>query len=111
MGLAVPDGHDEDNMGNDLTKTDAIEIKRVALYSRVSTKGGRQDTENQLIALRDYCQKRDGRSLRSTSTSRQAAYRRANTFSRCSKTRQPGGSTCCSPGRLIASHVKAFSPR
>ncbi len=32
-------------------------IERVALYARVSTKDGRQDTENQLIALRDYCQK------------------------------------------------------
>jgi DNA invertase Pin-like site-specific DNA recombinase len=27
----------------------------VALYARVSTKDGRQDTENQLIALREYC--------------------------------------------------------
>jgi DNA invertase Pin-like site-specific DNA recombinase len=32
-------------------------IERVALYARVSTKDGRQDTENQLIALRKYCQK------------------------------------------------------
>jgi DNA invertase Pin-like site-specific DNA recombinase len=32
-------------------------IQRVALYARVSTKDGRQDTENQLIALRDYCGK------------------------------------------------------
>jgi DNA invertase Pin-like site-specific DNA recombinase len=32
-------------------------IKIVALYARVSTKDGRQDTENQLIALRDYCAK------------------------------------------------------
>jgi DNA invertase Pin-like site-specific DNA recombinase len=32
-------------------------IERVALYARVSTKDGRQDTENQLIALREYCQK------------------------------------------------------
>jgi len=32
-------------------------IGRVALYARVSTKDGRQDTENQLIALRDYCAK------------------------------------------------------
>jgi DNA invertase Pin-like site-specific DNA recombinase len=32
-------------------------IKRVALYARVSTKDGRQDTENQLIALREYCGK------------------------------------------------------
>src|SRR5215469_15090026 len=32
-------------------------IKLVALYARVSTKDGRQDTENQLIALRDYCAK------------------------------------------------------
>jgi DNA invertase Pin-like site-specific DNA recombinase len=30
-------------------------IKTVALYARVSTKDGRQDTENQLIALREYC--------------------------------------------------------
>src|SRR5215472_17168399 len=30
-------------------------MRIVALYARVSTKGGRQDTENQLIALRDYC--------------------------------------------------------
>jgi len=29
----------------------------VALYARVSTKDGRQDTENQLIALREYCSK------------------------------------------------------
>src|SRR5450755_3814055 len=32
-------------------------IASVALYARVSTKDGRQDTENQLIALRDYCAK------------------------------------------------------
>jgi DNA invertase Pin-like site-specific DNA recombinase len=32
-------------------------IERVALYARVSTKDGRQDTENQLIALREYCVK------------------------------------------------------
>ena len=32
-------------------------MKRIALYARVSTKDGRQDTENQLIALRDYCAK------------------------------------------------------
>jgi DNA invertase Pin-like site-specific DNA recombinase len=30
-------------------------MTKVALYARVSTKDGRQDTENQLIALRDYC--------------------------------------------------------
>jgi DNA invertase Pin-like site-specific DNA recombinase len=32
-------------------------IKSAALYARVSTKDGRQDTENQLIALREYCAK------------------------------------------------------
>lgn len=32
-------------------------VERVALYARVSTKDGRQDTENQLIALREYCRK------------------------------------------------------
>ena len=32
-------------------------IANVALYARVSTKDGRQDTENQLIALREYCRK------------------------------------------------------
>jgi len=30
-------------------------MPKVALYARVSTKDGRQDTENQLIALREYC--------------------------------------------------------
>jgi DNA invertase Pin-like site-specific DNA recombinase len=35
----------------------ALSIERVALYARVSTKDGRQDTENQLIALREYCAK------------------------------------------------------
>ena len=35
----------------------APSIDRVALYARVSTKDGRQDTENQLIALREYCAK------------------------------------------------------
>lgn len=32
-------------------------IAKVALYARVSTKDGRQDTENQLIALREYAGK------------------------------------------------------
>jgi len=32
-------------------------IERVAVYARVSTKDGRQDTENQLIAQREYCSK------------------------------------------------------
>lgn len=32
-------------------------MRQVALYARVSTKDGRQDTENQLPALRDYCSK------------------------------------------------------
>jgi hypothetical protein len=35
----------------------AASIERVALYARVSTKDGRQDTENQLVALRQYCAK------------------------------------------------------
>jgi DNA invertase Pin-like site-specific DNA recombinase len=35
----------------------AATIERVALYARVSTKDGRQDTENQLLQLRDYCRK------------------------------------------------------
>src|ERR1700719_3732465 len=34
-------------------------IETVGLYARVSTKDGRQDTENQLIALREYCAKQD----------------------------------------------------
>jgi DNA invertase Pin-like site-specific DNA recombinase len=36
---------------------DQSRIEKVALYARVSTKDGRQDTENQLLALRDYCAK------------------------------------------------------
>src|SRR5580704_16375752 len=35
----------------------AASIERVALYARVSMKDGRQDTENQLIQLREYCSK------------------------------------------------------
>ena len=38
-------------------KKHAPRIERVALYASVSTKDGRQDTENQLIALREYCAK------------------------------------------------------
>lgn len=38
-------------------KKRTLAIKTVALYARVSTKDGRQDTENQLIALREYCAK------------------------------------------------------
>lgn len=34
-----------------------LKINNVALYARVSTKNGRQDTENQLLQLRDYCRK------------------------------------------------------
>jgi len=30
-------------------------LEKAALYARVSTKDGRQDTENQLIQLREYC--------------------------------------------------------
>ena len=37
----------------------AAKIEKVALYARVSTNDGRQDTENQLIALREYCAKHD----------------------------------------------------
>src|SRR5262249_55232192 len=35
----------------------SIAIEKVALYARGSTKDGRQDTENQLLQLRDYCAK------------------------------------------------------
>jgi hypothetical protein len=35
----------------------AATIERVALYTRVFTKDGRQDAENQLIQLREYCRK------------------------------------------------------
>jgi hypothetical protein len=31
--------------------------RHVGLYARVNTKDGRQDTESQLIALREYCRK------------------------------------------------------
>ena len=32
---------------------------RVALYARISTKDGRQDTQNQLQQLREFCQRQD----------------------------------------------------
>lgn len=38
--------------------TNETEVKRVALYSRVSTNCGKQDVENQLAQLREYCQRR-----------------------------------------------------
>lgn len=34
-------------------------VNRVALYSRVSTNCGKQDVENQLAQLREYCQRQD----------------------------------------------------
>lgn len=44
-------------MPNRRDKAAPADISSVALYARVSTKDGRQDTENQLIALREYCAK------------------------------------------------------
>ncbi len=41
---------------NERMKKKPTEVQRVALYARVSTKD-RQETENQLLALRDYCRK------------------------------------------------------
>jgi DNA invertase Pin-like site-specific DNA recombinase len=35
----------------------SAKIDKIALYARVSTKDGRQETANQLIALREYCSK------------------------------------------------------
>lgn len=40
-------------------KTDIVELRKVALYARVPTSDGRQDTENQLVALREYCLKQN----------------------------------------------------
>jgi DNA invertase Pin-like site-specific DNA recombinase len=45
---------------NDYVKKKQSDVQRVALYARVSTKDG-QETENQLIALRDYCRKQGWR--------------------------------------------------
>jgi DNA invertase Pin-like site-specific DNA recombinase len=38
-----------------------VTIEKTALYARVSTRDGRQDTENQLIQLREYCAKQGWR--------------------------------------------------
>jgi DNA invertase Pin-like site-specific DNA recombinase len=38
-------------------KQPRTKVEKVALYARVSTKDGRQDSENQLIALREYSAK------------------------------------------------------
>ena len=43
--------------GERMTNENAV--KRVALYGRVSTKDGRQDTQNQLQQLREFCQRQD----------------------------------------------------
>src|SRR5437899_727337 len=38
--------------------TNALTLKRLALYARVSTKSNRQDPETQLVALREYAEHR-----------------------------------------------------
>jgi len=43
---------------NTLTRARDGEPMTVALYGRVSTNQGRQDAENQMIQLRDFCSKR-----------------------------------------------------
>jgi DNA invertase Pin-like site-specific DNA recombinase len=54
--LSVSNREQYDTLVSAMKKRTAT-IEKVALYARVSTKDGRQDTENQLIALREYCQK------------------------------------------------------
>ena len=46
-----------DTLGRTNEEPPKLRIEGVALYARVSTKDGRQDTENQLLALREYCAK------------------------------------------------------
>jgi DNA invertase Pin-like site-specific DNA recombinase len=53
--LLVSNGVLYDTVASAMKRT--AKIEKVALYARVSTKDGRQDTENQLIALREYCVK------------------------------------------------------
>ena len=53
----VPKSMTETTFGEAMKRVATIE--RVALYARASTKDGRQDVENQLIALREYCGKQD----------------------------------------------------
>lgn len=56
--------------------------KAVALYARVSTPDGRQETENQLGQLREYCSKRDWRIIdeyvdqRSGATAKRSEFKR-----------------------------------
>lgn len=38
-------------------QTTTTDVKTVALYARVSTRDKKQDTENQLIQLREFCQR------------------------------------------------------
>jgi predicted site-specific integrase-resolvase len=71
-------------------------IEKVALYARVSTKDGRQDTENQLIALRDYCAKQ-GWTI---------AAEYVDHESKCLRTRGRGNSTWFCFGRSIAFRAK-----
>ena len=52
---AVPQCTHSDTIEAAMKRSQTIE--KVALYARVSTKDGRQDTENQLIVLREYAAK------------------------------------------------------
>ena len=54
-GMCVANSILYDTLISAMKRTASIE--RIALYARVSTKDGRQDTENQLLQLRDYCAK------------------------------------------------------
>jgi hypothetical protein len=78
-------------------------IGTVALYARVSTKDGRQDTENQLIALREYCSKHGWVIAGEMWITKRAAIRAGRTSSRCSMMPGRRSLTSCFSGRWTGS--------
>ena len=77
-------------------------LMRVALYGRVSTNNGRQDTENQFAQLRQFAgtqrwtivhEYRDHAAVRAAS---------ARSSRRCSRPPAVASSTCCCSGVWIA---------
>ncbi len=73
---------------------------RTAMYARVSTKDGRQDTENQLRQLRSSQLVRNGQSSTNTWIRHPESVRTANNSRRCSRPLPAVNSTSCCSGSL-----------
>ena len=80
--------------------------QRVAIYLRVSKDDGSQETDNQLLQLREFCDRWEGHELVAEYVDRESGTRAAGsarTSTGCSPTRPGDASTCCSSERWTAS--------